>query len=235
MDGLIYYPTISNDEKLKTYFLKRIGCHSERTLSSAKVLDIAHDAWKKCLETATPKAIVRLTQVEEIKEDNIYAQGISIESSLWAGLAKNASNPLTLAVFALTLGSNLSQETLNAQKHSLSESYILHEAGSIIIENAADHLETMIREIPDLKNLTSSRRFSPGYCDIPLLNQNAFFQFLVPETIGIQMMGSGGMRPEKSITAAMLFSNRLPDIFPCLDCRNDKCQHRRGKRKETGP
>lgn len=233
MDGSIYYPAISHDEKLKDYFLKRLGYYSKGYHSSPKILDMAHDAWKKCLETATPKAIVRLTQVEEIKEDKIHAHGISVESSLWAGLAKQASNPLTLAVFALTLGSNVSQETLKAQNHSLSESYIFHEAGSIIIENVADNLEIMIRGIPSLKNMTSSRRFSPGYCDIPLLSQNAFFQFLVPETIGIQMMASGGMRPEKSITAAMLFSKRLPVIFPCPNCRNDTCQHRRGKRNKT--
>jgi hypothetical protein len=225
----IFEPGLSQRDQLEKRYLNRMGCGKKANMSP-RILDPARSVLNISLEIAKPRAIVQLAEVLTITETTIQGEGISIESPLWAGLASRSAPPLTLAVFAMTLGQALSDEVVHAKKSSLLLGYCLHEAGSQIIEQAADEMERLIQDIPAVKERARSRRFSPGYCDISLYNQKGFFQFLSPEKIGIRMSGSCGMVPEKSITAALLFSENLPSISPCPDCQNEACPNRRGKR-----
>ena len=225
----IFEPGLSQRDQLEKRYLNRMGCGEKRNMPP-RIIDPARSALNISLEIAKPTASVRLADVLAITETTIQGEGISIESRLWAGLASRSVPPLTLAVFAMTLGQAFSDEAVHTKKSSLLRAYFLHEAGSQIIEQAADALERLIQEIPAVKARTRSRRFSPGYCDISLYNQKGFFQFLSPEKIGIRMSGSCGMAPEKSITAALLFSEKLPSISPCPDCQNEVCSNRRGPR-----
>lgn len=233
-DEWIFEPVLTDTAQLERDYFKRMG-YGPQTDVPPRIIAHARDALDTGLKIARPIAIVKLADVLTITENAIHAKGISIESCLWAGLAAQSSPPLTLAVFALTLGRALSDEAVNAKKLSLSRAYFLHEAGSQIIEQAADLLEIVIQGISALEHRVSSRRFSPGYCDISLLNQKEFFRFLNPGQIGIRVTASGSMLPEKSITAALLFSEKLPSISPCPECGNESCPNRRGKRRKKHP
>lgn len=228
----IFEPDFPDRVRLECIFFKRMG-YRDTTVVPPQIIKHARSALNISIELAKPKAIVQLSEVLAITENTIHGEGISIESQLWAGLASRAVLPLRLAVFAMTLGKALSDEAVNTKKSSLSKAYFIHEAGSQIIEQAANQLEEMIQAIPSVQSLIRSRRFSPGYCDISLSNQKSFFHLLSPEEIGIRMSASYGMTPEKSITAALLFSEKLPSSSPCRDCQNDVCTNRREKRQWT--
>lgn len=226
MQEWICRPAVLESDGLEKNFFKRMG-YASREKVPEKVWKPARDALKTALEATSPIAMIRAAVVENVTADTIVAQGLSIESRLWAGLAKGAQQPAHLAVFAVTLGDGLKREAKKVRGGSLTTAYLLHEAGSEIIENAADKLEALIRMASPFQNLLASRRFSPGYCDISLSNQQGIFRFLHPEKIGIEMLASGGMQPEKSMTGVILYSETLPARSPCPNCNNRKCPHRR--------
>jgi len=226
MKEWICRPEVLEDAGLEKDFFKRMGYASREDVPDT-VWAPARKALKTALEVARPVAIVGAATVEKTTAETIFVHGICIESRLWAKLARKSRQPVHLALFALTLGDGLKRETEKASGRSLTTAYLLHEAGSEIIEKAADKIEALIRMEPMFQGLSGSRRFSPGYCDIPLVNQQGFFQFLHPDKIGIEMLASGGMLPEKSMTGAILYSTILPARSPCSSCKNKKCVHRR--------
>lgn len=127
----------------------------------------------------------------------------------------------------MTLGGRLDEKINEAVKASFSTAYFLHEAGTVLLEKTADHFERFIKQHVEVKGMGASRRFSPGYCDIPLEMQQSFCRFLMPASIGIVMTGSGAMRPEKTITAGLLFAKELSVLSPCGKCARAVCPHRR--------
>ena len=225
-----YQPDVPEKSRIEPFFYKQMGYEPSTNTLPPQILKQAGEALETGLSLSRPTAIVKLTAVREITRTHIHADDIAIESPLWAALAESAARPITVALFAITLGQGISNATASARERSLSQAYFLHEAGTAIIEKTADELETRIKDIPQLQGLCASRRFSPGYCDLGLYNQWPIFHFLRPETIGIELTDSYAMRPEKSITAAVLFTRHLKAVSPCRGCRNDTCAHRRDLR-----
>jgi hypothetical protein len=100
---------------------------------------------------------------------------------------------------------------------------------------AADALEVLIGEdmqtisssvkvegIPDVlieKDWKTTLRFSPGYADFILENQQGIFRLIGPERIGLSLNPSFLMQPLKSITALIGIG---PDVnteeYPCKLC-----------------
>lgn len=224
---------IPGHEPVKKAFFNRIGSSGSLTLPKG-----IQERAEACLETARtlskPRAVIRLTPIETISDSAIHAKGLVVTSTLWAGLAGKAVKPSVLAVFALTLGKEVCQASLNAREDTLADAFFLDQAGSEIIEQAAGVLETQIKAFSVLQGLQASNRFSPGYCDLSLDNQTQIFQFLPAESIHISLNGSGAMLPYKSITSVMLFAEKLPFPSPCATCRNKTCHHRRADFKNQG-
>ena len=142
-------------------------------------------------------------------------------------MLKSATGTIRIAAFAVTLGESLDNEIKKAGTASLSQSYFLFEAGSVIIETIANGVEKMIARRQRWGHLKASRRFSPGYCDIPLSLQENLMAFLSSPKIGLHVKPSGAMLPGKSITAITVYTNDLPFRSPCRICNNPKCGYRR--------
>lgn len=226
MKRMILYPKLPDTRSVEKIFWNRLG-YEKNALIRTPVRECAKVAIKKALEFSQSIAIVKGASVIDISDTTITARDIKIKSKCWSCFSTRTTGQLRIEVFALTLGRALDHEISNSRKKSLSQAYFLYEAGSAVIESVADQIEAKIQKIPELQYLKPSRRFSPGYCDIPLSVQNEFYSFLAPEKIGIQLTSSGAMTPEKSITAASLYAEGLPYESPCPLCNNHRCEYRR--------
>lgn len=226
LDILTIQLDVPDKVAMERLLLKRLG-YVKKAAAPQHVLALAATVLEQTLSTAEPRAVVAFTPVTGCSENTIHAHGVDIESTLWANLASMSTPPVTLAVFALTLGHIPDQDSDGKSIMSLSERYARHEAGSLLIERAADDLAVFLGKNKRGQGLRSSYRFSPGYCDIPLSAQQAFFRYLNPATIGVRLCDSGAMIPAKSLTAAILFAPSLSARSPCSKCSNVLCRHRR--------
>lgn len=110
-------------------------------------------------------------------------------------------------LFAATLGSEAEALLRRAQRRDMAEALILDAAGSAAIENVCDNLCAELAAAFAPRCLTE--RFSPGYGDLPLSDQEPFFRALdVSRRIGVSLSGSLLMTPQKSVTALLGVSDR---------------------------
>lgn len=110
--------------------------------------------------------------------------------------------------FAVTLGIAVDQTIKSREVRELEASMVLDCAASAAIEGLCDTIQAdLIREYR-AKGLYLTDRYSPGYGDMPLEQQNAFCSILdTARRIGLQVSRSGLMIPRKSVTAIVGISD----------------------------
>ena len=78
---------------------------------------------------------------------------------------------------------------------------ILQATGAMFIEEVVDFVNDEIKKIAAAQGLKTKPRYSPGFGDVPLDVQKDFFRLLPCTRIGLTLMDTLIMAPEKSVTA----------------------------------
>jgi cobalamin-dependent methionine synthase I len=71
----------------------------------------------------------------------------------------------------------------------------------MFIEELVDLVNDEIKKIAEKQGLKTRPRYSPGFGDVPLEIQKDFFRLLPCTRIGLTLMDTLIMAPEKSVTA----------------------------------
>ena len=142
----------------------------------------------------------KITSTENEKSENIIKfADVSIQSK---DLSKNLSNCESLIIFAITIGSGADLLIKKYSKINPALASILQATGSMLVESYADKLNELINNEAKQIGYKTHPRFSSGYGDLSLSTQNIFFRLLnCTQKIGLTLMDSFIMAPEKSITA----------------------------------
>ena len=116
-------------------------------------------------------------------------------------LGRNLSGCSQVALLAATIGPQV--DTLIRRHSSLDPVYasILQATGAMFIEELVDLTNSEIKKIAAAQGLKTKARYSPGYGDVPLQVQKDFFRLLPCTRIGLTLMDTLIMAPEKSVTA----------------------------------
>jgi hypothetical protein len=136
-----------------------------------------------------------------------------------------------VAVFVVTVGGAIEQAAERCHRDGLAaESFVLHAIGSAAAEAACDAMVEYLwaHEIRSDEAVTAP--FSPGYCGMPLTDQQNLFSILDTSGIGVNLLPSMMMRPIKSVSglagigpASAVEAHGLP----CEHCQIDHCRMRR--------
>jgi hypothetical protein len=168
--------------------------------------------------------------------------------TIFTGQGKNeADNPLkhifpladNLALFALTIGSNISTKIEELFKdNDFALGYVLDTVASLAADRAVEvfemyffnNLSERCLTAPDTRVLS----YSPGYCGWHISGQKNLFKHLQPETIGISLNDSHLMNPLKSVTGVLVAGKKEVHLFKsnypfCRSCKTYSC-HERMKR-----
>lgn len=116
-------------------------------------------------------------------------------------LGRNLAGCQRVALLAATLGPQV--DALIRRHSSLNPVYasILQATGAMFIEELVDITNSEIKKIAEAQGLKTRPRYSPGYGDVPLEVQRDFFRLLPCTRIGLTLMDTLIMAPEKSVTA----------------------------------
>ena len=132
-------------------------------------------------------------------------------------------------VMASTLGGEIDTEIRKMQIRDMAKAVILDACASSAIENVCDNLQKQIEE--EFGGYHSTRRFSPGYGDMPLESQKMLCNVLqTHKNTGIAINSGGLMTPVKSVTAIIGFSDKKQkrDKANCENCSlNKECIYRK--------
>ena len=116
-------------------------------------------------------------------------------------LSTNLDGCSKVALLAATIGPQV--DALIRRNSSLDPVYasILQATGAMFIEEVVDLVNAEIKKIAGSQGLKTKPRYSPGFGDVPLDVQRDFFRLLPCTRIGLTLMDTLIMAPEKSVTA----------------------------------
>lgn len=116
-------------------------------------------------------------------------------------LGTNLEGCTKVALLAATIGPQV--DALIRRNSSLDPVYasILQATGAMFIEEVVDLVNQEIKKIAASQGLKTKPRYSPGFGDVPLEVQKDFFRLLPCTRIGLTLMDTLIMAPEKSVTA----------------------------------
>jgi len=134
-----------------------------------------------------------------------------------------------VAVFALTIGGYLEEMVgkLSADKLMI-QAAVLDGIGSSATEKMADFVYEIINRRAGDMRFCTSRRFSPGYCDWEVEQQQMLFHAIDCDSAGVRLTEGGIMLPRKSISGIIgIGSREVENYNPCETCDKDNCIGRR--------
>ena len=148
-------------------------------------------------------------------------------------ITRHLSNCEKVICIAVTVGDEIENEvTRRFSAGKYVESVLLDAAATAAVEQAADSLEKAIAPQLAKDGYKMKMRFSPGYGDWALTNQQNFFSITGASEIGMSLSSAMMLIPRKSITAIIgLEKNKLDaTISPnkkCSTCNKLDCPARR--------
>lgn len=117
--------------------------------------------------------------------------------------------------------------------------YIANEIGSLIAEKTADLMELALEEQLTPKKLSHTNRFSPGYCQWAVNEQQQLFSLFdsarnPASTCGITLTPSNLMLPIKSVSGVIgIGHNVKKQDYQCHLCGLESCYKRKKLRNST--
>jgi hypothetical protein len=140
------------------------------------------------------------------------------------------------AVFVCTIGpqmENLVKELMAGGDPLLS--YVVDVVASIVVENAADFLHEYISRQMIEHGLKVTNRYSPGYCNWPVSEQQLLFSLLPENFCGVTLSESSLMLPIKSISGVIgIGSSVKMKEYLCDKCGMQDCTYRSKRRVSSG-
>ena len=138
-------------------------------------------------------------------------------------------------LFAVTVGNALDRQIAKYQKTSPTKALLLDALGTERVEALCTKFVMDMQANEISRGNTLTKRFSPGYGDLPLETQSEMFKALdIGKRIGVSLSDSFLMTPSKSVTALMGVKKAQVKMdmekfcsHKCETCQNEKCQFRK--------
>jgi hypothetical protein len=159
------------------------------------------------------------------------ANGVVLQSRKMAWAMKDASG---LIGFIATVGKQIDREIESLMDGgALVHSYIADALGSGAVESLADRFHSDMARMSTENKRSVGLRFSPGYCDWQVTEQQKLFSLLDSKVVGVKLADSCLMTPRKSISGVFgVFDNANTSVEnkkhnPCRQCGKKDCIARR--------
>ncbi|HEY90632.1 MAG TPA: hypothetical protein G4O07_02240 [Dehalococcoidia bacterium] len=195
----------------------------------ARMRTLVHEYARNATQLINPAYTHVIRNIDFVVGRTVYIEGGStFKSHVISGLLKNCEQ---VAVFALTIDSYLEEAASQLADDGLVvQARVLDAIGSNAVEQVAEHIHKMITATASIQGLVTSQRFSPGYCDWNIVQQEMLFRTMNGSSSFIKMTDRYLMIPQKSISGIMGIGTREDDVAnynPCKTCERQGCAGRR--------
>lgn len=144
---------------------------------------------------------------------------------------KNASS---FALFICTAGPEITQyaKEVSAKGDSLL-AYVFDVIGSVTADKATDQIQNSLKLETKKTGLKISDRFSPGYCEWSVAEQQKLFALMPENFCGVSLSESSLMTPIKSVSGIIAIGTQMKQIgYQCRWCTEKNCMYGKIKRQK---
>jgi len=215
-----------NEIHIDAHQVLRILGYRDGCAPSARLLSLVNNYVEKARELFKASYSYIISDIKLIDGSQVFMEhSLVFESKVIAQLLKHCEK---VAIFLLTLGNRL-DETMRdlAENGLILEAVVLDAVGTDGIERLAEFVQGRITAIAKAQGYCTSRRFSPGYCDWALPQQEMVFQAINGNFPDVRLTEGFMMIPQKSISGIIgLGSSEVEDYNPCRNCKEEDCPGR---------
>jgi len=167
--------------------------------------------------------------IRDIRGSKVFIEdGLVLEGSSISQLLRRCAK---VAVFVLTVGGAVEELAGRlADEGQIVKAYVLDAVGSTAAERLAELVQDSIAAAAGAEGLCISRRFSPGYCDWDIGQQEMVFGALGGDFAGVRLTEDCLMLPQKSVSGIIGVGpcgEGVETYNPCLTCDKRNCLARR--------
>ena len=164
---------------------------------SAEISTLIEKASLEMQAVLNPQAVFEIFDLTAETEKITFAD-VTINSR---NLGENLKGCTKIVLLAATIGPQPDRLILKNSRTNPAYASVLHAAGAVLIEQLVDFVNDEIKKIARENGQQTRPRYSPGFGDVPLQIQRDFFRLLPCARIGLSLMDTLIMAPEKSVTA----------------------------------
>ena len=192
------FPFIQLDQIPYQRIALRLGYPSFNKLSQ-KDKDLIENMVDLCLKEWEPKGITKNDLIIEISDQQIKTKHLLIPGQNISKLLKKSAKVSLLAVSAGAEILKIRELYLNENNNAYA--FVLDGVLSELTDELAIEINRYILREANMKGYNLTRRFSPGYGDLPLSFQKNLLNFIEARKIGLSISRNFILKPEKSVTA----------------------------------
>lgn len=135
------------------------------------------------------------------------------------------------AWFACTAGEEISATTRNLmQDGEMIKGYVVDVLANTVVEEAMDRIQEDLAKQMEKEGLKITNRYSPGYCDWDIAEQQKLFSLLPPGFLDISLSFSSLMHPMKSVSGIIGIGKEVKfNQYTCNLCDDANCIYRNKK------
>jgi hypothetical protein len=139
-----------------------------------------------------------------------------------------------VALFVCTAGSGISEKSRYCTNlGDMVKGYVFDTVGSVAVEKAMDKIQELLQTNVARKGLNVSDRFSPGYCNWSVSDQQKLFSLLPAGFCGVTLSPSSLMNPIKSVSGIIGIGKDIRQKgYQCNWCNDENCIYGRIKRRK---
>lgn len=200
----IFYKLLASDIQIKEDEASRYAGYRKTGLEEDdRIYEMVKTSCNKLQKVLCPQLVYQeydlfMEKIAGNEKFLIKFADIQLESK---SLGINLSGCKKILLAAGTVGAQVDMMIRRSQQEASAEAAIMQGSGAMFIESFMDKWNEKISAEYLQKGMKSHPRFSPGYGDVPLEFQKEIFRLLPCAKIGLTLMDSLIMAPEKSVTA----------------------------------
>jgi len=193
-DKSIFKPQQEDFTEIARYLGYR---RSDYEVSDAEIKKLIEECGNEMYRSILPKAVFDEFELK-LQDTNISFSDVSFDSK---DLSRNLKDCESVFLVAVTVGPQVDLLIRRYERTDSVKAAIMQSAGAMYAEKLIEYVNQTIKIAAKEKGLKTKPRYSAGYGDVSLELQKDFFRLLPCSKIGLTLMDTLIMAPEKSVTA----------------------------------
>lgn len=173
--------------------------YSKINLPQEKEMKMIKECCVELLEEINAQALIDEFELVIDEEKNVLE--FAGEKIISKDLCVNLKGCKKVFLLASTIGPKVDSLIRKNEMINPVKAAIFQACGAMFVEKLVDYVNEEIKKKVCSKSEACKPRFSPGYGDLDLCVQKIFFKLLPCTKIGLTLMDTLIMSPEKSVTA----------------------------------
>jgi hypothetical protein len=193
------------------------------------VRDLVSEILRAAIPLITPRCTIAILPEEGLsfEKASFSCAGVTFHSE--PIITKRIRKSARIAFFVCSLGPGIEEwSKQELSEGDLLKGYTIDAAASAFVESTADWMEHELEHHVAPRGWKQTNRYSPGYCDWSVREQQKIFSFFPPTPSGVTLTESSLMVPIKSVSGVIGLGPAVErEDYECKLCDLKDCFQRR--------